>query len=286
MSSTNPNKLYQKLFTGLKKKFCCNEVDNLLEYSRKRIDKNDNKNIVRFVCISDIHTPSRIRKERIPWQFPQGDVLLVAGDLTMRGSAREVSQVVDWLRDTPYSHRVVIAGNHDFCLDPQDDDYSPEAEAALQRECIYLRDSSVVLFDSLKIYGSPVTPEFHSMAFNVARGSDIEQVWSSIPEDTDILLTHGPPLGHGDLVHNGIRAGCADLLMRVSQVRPAYHVFGHIHEAYGVTTDGYTAFVNAACCNLRYFLEHQPLVFEFAVAEPQQKPSLDEQLESGLSLGN
>ena len=42
-------------------------------------------------------------------------------------------------------------------------------------------------------------------------------------------------LGHGDLCKHGGRAGCVNLLLTIQQrVRPAYHVFGHIHE--GMTT--------------------------------------------------
>jgi len=55
--------------------------------------------------------------------------------------------------------------------------------------------------------------------------------WNKIPDDTDILVTHTPPVGHGDLCCTGIRAGCVELLTTVQQrVKPKYHVFGHIHE--------------------------------------------------------
>jgi Icc-related predicted phosphoesterase len=52
-----------------------------------------------------------------------------------------------------------------------------------------------------------------------------------IPDDTDILITHTPPIGHGDLCCSGVRAGCVELLSTVqNRVKPKYHVFGHIHE--------------------------------------------------------
>lgn len=55
--------------------------------------------------------------------------------------------------------------------------------------------------------------------------------WNKIPDDTDILVTHTPPVGHGDLCCTGVRAGCVELLTTVQQrVKPKYHVFGHIHE--------------------------------------------------------
>lgn len=46
------------------------------------------------------------------------------------------------------------------------------------------------------------------------------------------------------------------------RVRPLYHVFGHIHEGYGMWTDGTTAFINASTCNIKYKAENGPIVFD------------------------
>jgi hypothetical protein len=74
-------------------------------------------------------------------------------------------------------------------------------------------------------------PEFCKWAFNVPRGEECLCKWNKIPDDTDILVTHTPPVGHGDLCCTGVRAGCVELLTTVQQrVKPKYHVFGHIHE--------------------------------------------------------
>lgn len=74
-------------------------------------------------------------------------------------------------------------------------------------------------------------PEFHKWAFNLPRGSQCLEKWDKIPEDTDVLITHTPPIGHGDLCCTGVRAGCVELLTTVQQrVKPKYHIFGHIHE--------------------------------------------------------
>lgn len=74
-------------------------------------------------------------------------------------------------------------------------------------------------------------PEFGNWAFNLNRGTECLQKWNLIPDDTDILITHTPPLGYGDYTCSGVRAGCVDLLRTVQErVKPKYHVFGHIHE--------------------------------------------------------
>ena len=45
--------------------------------------------------------------------------------------------------------------------------------------------------------------------------------WDQIPDDTDILISHTPPVGYGDLCCTGVRAGCVELLNTVRlRVRP------------------------------------------------------------------
>lgn len=70
------------------------------------------------------------------------------------------------------------------------------------------------------------------------RGHACLSKWDVIPDDTDILVTHTPPLGHGDLCCTGVRAGCVELLSTVQKrVKPKYHVFGHIHEGIYINGD-------------------------------------------------
>ncbi|CAB9512466.1 Metallophosphoesterase domain-containing protein 1 [Seminavis robusta] len=110
---------------------------------------------------------------------------------------------------------------------------------------------------TLSIYGSPWSPEFYDWAFNVARGEPSWKIWSKIPSGTDILVTHGPPLGRGDQCDHGGRAGCYDLLEQVqNRVRPRLHIFGHIHEGYGTSFDGTTLYINASNLDLGYDSVH------------------------------
>lgn len=187
-----------------------------------------------FVILSDTH--ARHRQVTVP----DGDVFLHAGDITHRGELDTVADFNDWLGSLPHEHKVVICGNHDWC-------FQREPEAA--RQCItnatYLQDSGTGIA-GLKIWGSPWQPWFFNWAFNLHRGEPIAAKWRLIPEDTDVLLTHGPPRGIGDRTHRNDVAGCADLLERIHQVKPKLHICGHIHEAAGVVKDGSTLFVNAS----------------------------------------
>lgn len=52
---------------------------------------------------------------------------------------------------------------------------------------------------------------------------------AKIPEDTDILIIHGPPRAHLD----SLSLGCVYLLQELWRVQPRLHVFGHVHEGAG-----------------------------------------------------
>ena len=100
-----------------------------------------------------------------------------------------------------------------------------------------------IIIDGIKFYGSPNTPEFMSWAFMKQRGKSIAKIWKKIPDDTDVLITHGPPKGILDLCKDG-HVGCQDLLERVYEVQPKFHIFGHIHESRGQHKENGTTFVN------------------------------------------
>jgi Icc-related predicted phosphoesterase len=173
-------------------------------------------------------------------RVPEGDILILAGDLTRRGRLEEVAELNSFLAGLPHRHKLVVAGNHDWCFQE-----SPAEARALLTAATYLQDEAVVI-EGVKFYGSPWQPWFMDWAFNLPRGPELAQRWARIPEDTDILITHGPPLGIGDRIDSGEHVGCEDLLRRVQQVRPKLHLFGHIHEARGIWTEGVTTFANVA----------------------------------------
>ena len=67
-----------------------------------------------------------------------------------------------------------------------------------------------------------------------------------IPKDTDILVTHGPPLGVCDMNLAKQHCGCPELLAVVNKFKPRIHLFGHNHEGYGTLITDDTLFINAA----------------------------------------
>ncbi len=203
---------------------------------------------VRLVVISDTHGLLE------GLQIPEGDILVHAGDLTGYGELDQVGAFNAFLGGLPHRQKVVIAGNHDFCFERR-----PSEARALLTNCIYLQDEAITLM-GLRFYGSPWQPWFYDWAFNLGRGPEIRAKWDLIPAGTDVLITHGPPWGHGDLTDRGERVGCQDLLEAIRRLRPALHLFGHIHEGYGLTREGGIVCVNASICDSRYRPVGRPVV--------------------------
>jgi len=222
---------------------------------------------MRIVCISDTHTLQKGMKHSIPF----GDVLLHAGDVMDSGyDPQDIWYFVNWFGELPHKHKIFIAGNHDRWFENRPehakqfvDDKNKELVERGLPPITYLFDEEIVI-DGLKFYGSPWQPEFCNWAFNLYRGPDLQQVWAKIPDDTDVLITHGPPMGILDFTeYDKESVGCEMLMERINKVKPMLHLFGHIHEAYGVEEKDGTIFCNASICTLRYHPINKPFVFDF-----------------------
>ncbi|GHT07085.1 hypothetical protein AGMMS49525_16020 [Bacteroidia bacterium] len=49
----------------------------------------------------------------------------------------------------------------------------------------------------------------------------------------------------------------------MNQIKPRYHLFGHIHEAYGTVQSGETTFVNGSVLDDLDVMRNEPVVFEY-----------------------
>lgn len=187
-----------------------------------------------------------------------GDVLVHAGDVSMMGKSHEIKNFLDWFSNTDFTHKIFIAGNHDWGFVKE----TEIGEEYKEKGVIYLFDSSVVI-DGIKFYGSPWQPEFFDWAFNLPRGEKLAEKWDMIPDDTDVLITHGPAFGMLDWVMSGQRVGCEDLFERIMKIKPKIHVCGHIHCAYGQKSFNDVEFLNASVLGERYTHENKPISFIF-----------------------
>jgi len=205
------------------------------------------------------------------------------------GRKSEVERFVKWFNDIDnYTNKVFIAGNHDMNFDREillrDKLTHFEGRTEYDTECaegkpdwlkellgIHLRpnvfylENSFVEIDQIKIWGSPITPSFgYGWAFNKDRGHAINEVWNTIPMDTDIVITHGPIYGYCDRTNRGgLNVGCEQLYHRLNEVQPQLHFSGHIHEAYGYRQTNWGYAFNGCNCDLSYLVNNKPMTFEY-----------------------
>lgn len=214
---------------------------------------------MRIVCISDTHG------KLAALSVPDGDLLVHAGDATKRGTREELQRFNDDLEGLRDRFRAIVfvPGNHDFLCE-----HDPEGSAALLPAATVLSDRALT-FEGLRLYGSPWQPWFCDWAFNFPRddgGRAAAATWARIPDDVELLVTHGPPRGILDRTARGDEAGCPALRARLEALSSLrLHVFGHIHEAYGETGDALprgVRFVNASSCTLRYEPLNAPVVVD------------------------
>ena len=219
----------------------------------------NNKIMKKIVFISDTHNKHKhLTSKGMGNILGSGDYLIHAGDCTSMGSKNEITQFLEWFSNTDFKHKIFIAGNHDFGFEQQTD----IAQEYKDMGVIYLFDNEVTI-DGIKFYGSPWQPEFHNWAFNLSRGEELSEKWEQIPNDVDILITHGPAYGILDYAPIGGHVGCEELYRKIVEVKPKIHVCGHIHDGYGQKNMGGIEFLNASVLNDRYEHAHKPIVVEY-----------------------
>jgi Icc-related predicted phosphoesterase len=184
---------------------------------------------MRIIAISDIHEK---------WNdidLPDGDVLVIAGDLCERQDA-SFKAADAWVASLlpRYDRVLYVPGNHDGRITREPMKFDNIAPNLLN---IMLVDQTIDL-DGLQL---------HAMAWDFGERTAPE---SLIPHNLDILVTHEPAEGILDWSPRARddRLGNRLLRKRISEVTPRLHVFGHCHAAYGFEKNDTTIFVNVAIC--------------------------------------
>lgn len=211
---------------------------------------------MRLILISDTHL-----NDLTSLNLPDGDILIHAGDFTVSGSIPEVSKFNRECGELLHKYKYgiyVCPGNHDFLAE-----HSRNLCRDLLTNCNLMVDESVEI-GGVKFYFSPWQPEFFNWAFNLPRlGYELEEVWKKIPDDTDVLITHGPAKERLDFVPRGQFVGCEALKARIEQLdNLKLHCFGHIHYGYGWEYHRNKLYVNAALCDNRNWIVNKPIVVD------------------------
>lgn len=200
------------------------------------------------------------------------DMIIHAGDFSNSRdphfNLNEAWEFIEWYDSLTWiEHKIFTAGNHETSFGHRliTKDEMPNSVTFLNHEFIEI--------GGLKIFGSPYTPSFGTgWAYNVDR-KHIGQLWEDIPENLDVLITHGPPRGIMDLTRANYslskgdiysdayyQCGCESLRNEVYKKKPKYHVFGHLHNEPNVLNNGIvsgiqgcpTTFINASVVDLQH----------------------------------
>jgi Icc-related predicted phosphoesterase len=204
----------------------------------------------KVLCISDLHG-------YLP-EISECDLLLIAGDICPVYNHKVAFQKSwlnhdfrNWLQKVPAKKIVGIAGNHDYVFEK-----SNLSDLALP--WTYLNKQSTE-YEGIKIWGSPYQLWFLDWAFNAPEENGekyLAKIYDKIPVGTDIIISHGPPYGFGDLTDRGESVGSQALLDKIKEIKPKYVITGHIHSARGIYEIDHgqqvTTVINAAILDEKY----------------------------------
>lgn len=197
---------------------------------------------MRILHISDTHGKHHLLKN-----LPKADVIIHSGDTSFSDTENEVLEFMNWFCDLDYPHKIFVAGNHDDCL------YGEQIES-LPDNCHYLCYSGVEI-EGVTFWGVPL------FIPDQKQEGRVEQLLKQIPLNTGVLISHSPPYGILDF-ENNINHGCLDLLQAILKVKPLYHLFGHIHNAYGIEKSNDTIFINTSLLNRKDEFVNKPMLLE------------------------
>lgn len=186
--------------------------------------------------ISDTHTFHNLLN------VPDGiDMVIHSGDCSNPSNPYnnepEVREFIDWYSLLPIKHKVFVAGNHDTSIEKRlirPTDFTSKG-------IVYLENNSIEI-EGIKIWGTPYTPSFGvGWAYNKSRDK-MDKLWKSIPENTDIVVSHGPPKGILDLSYSRENVlefcGCGAMKKNIMRLEPKLVLFGHIHNCEDIINAG------------------------------------------------
>ncbi len=195
---------------------------------------------LKFIAISDTHGCHR------QLALPKGDVLLHAGDVCNQGDKNHIEDFLEWIKDLDFEHKILIRGNHDIDLKTRNSLLNLE----MPKGVIQL-DHSGVDINGIPIWGIPFPLNWKT------------RTWESIPNNTQILMTHQPPYSILDNPPFSPSIGSKKLLKKVKTIQPKVHLFGHIHASYGKKEIDNTLFLNASAYKAsKNIIINEPFIFE------------------------
>ena len=191
---------------------------------------------MKAVVISDTHT----KHNDIDFSDVGDDVQMIIHCGDFSHSPQQVFSFCKWFEDLDFKYKILIAGNHDEYI--QTVGYETFKGYCEQKGIIYLEDTSVEI-EGIKFHGSPWSCMFGDWAF-MEDDLELEGIaWNKIPDDVQVLITHGPAKGVGDDVGayqdiSNSNVGSSTLAYTINNRlnKLTHHFFGHIHCESGIYT--------------------------------------------------
>lgn len=199
---------------------------------------------MRFVCISDLHG-------HLPNDLPEGDYLLIAGDICDEIPKLGIEYqrnwwldfFIPWVNKLPYKEVIIVGGNHDGFIKRYLSSSKFERHALVSKptkgKLIYLEDSEYITDEGIIIYGTPHCRKFNTWYF-MSDSVTLEQLYDQMTEGVDILLCHDAPYGCSDVCMQQVsfnpeaykkHLGNEQLRDIILKRKPRYVIHGHLHSS-------------------------------------------------------
>ena len=230
---------------------------------------------MRICAISDLHG-------YLP-EIEKSDILLIAGDI----SPLEIqfnkpkmktwleTEFAYWIKSLPVDKVYMVAGNHDDYFEG----INPMQLSAIKQACdfklIYLENDWIIHRhegQEYKIFGTPYCHIFGSWPF-MRSDEWMEYVFKAIPDKVDIILSHDPPYGIGQVDqilqttrwnnHHLEHVGNPPLSKRLHQIKFKLLVCGHIHSGdHELSEFNGGKIVNVSIKDENYEVNYEPFYIE------------------------
>ena len=184
----------------------------------------------------------------------------------MRPSCRRrgsTTPIRPWLAASSAAQTVATWGNHDWCGEACRFGDAGGPDAGRLRILVDAETTITAGDEALTVWAAPWSNHYGHWAFMKAP-ADLAPIYARIPEGIDILVSHQPPYGYGDLAQD--HQGSRELLAAIERVRPRAVICGHIHEGHGRDQHQGIPIYNVAVVNEFYELVHEPTVIELAAS--------------------
>ena len=221
--------------------------------------------MVKIVAISDQHG-------QFPDSIPECDLLIIGGDCCPDSFgpwlARDYPEIqlewfenkfIPWAEAQPVEFVAITWGNHDWC-----GHLKPNTHYDNHRIDV-ISDGPIVV-NGIKFWLTPWSNQFMTWAW-MKEHDKLAEVYAKIPEDVDVIVSHQPPQGFGDLypnMHTGKleQVGSSELLYTIERVKTEVVICGHLHDGHGMYKHQETHIYNVSLLNDAYQRVFEPTIIE------------------------